>query len=100
MCVCVHVRFYVYILMCVCVCVCARARARVCIMHAYICTCVCMYSGDEDGQEARGDAIERNGRKALEMTNMLVESGEIEDLRPVERVFATMPIRHFATGMK
>jgi hypothetical protein len=34
------------------------------------------------------------------MTKMLVESGEIEDLRPVERVFATMPIRHFATGMK
>ena len=36
-------------------------------------------------KEVRGDVIERNGRKALELTNMLVDSGEIESLRPAER---------------
>jgi hypothetical protein len=38
-----------------------------------------------DVQEERGDVIERNGRKALELTSMLVDSGEIESLRPAER---------------
>jgi flagellar biosynthesis regulator FlaF len=41
------------------------------------------------------ERIERNGRKAKELSEALISTGEMECLAAPERVWASMPIRHY-----